>query len=93
MTDAVCFYCGDMKFGAFTDCPTCGVKPETDDDLALSLALTDHYLSKANLEQFSQSIQAGKPACLDDDVREKFLHNLAEFRKTKLGQLTIGAPR
>ena len=92
MTEAVCFNCGEMKFGAFVDCPTCGVKPETDDDLAVSLALTDHYLDMATLEQLGLSIKSGKPPCLDDDIKEEFLRNIAEFKKTRLGLLTIGAP-
>lgn len=51
MTQAVCFKCGEMKHGAFTDCPHCGGRPVTDDELVLSLAMTDHYFDLATMKQ------------------------------------------
>jgi hypothetical protein len=42
MTTAVCFRCGKLKFGAFCPCE-CGAMPQTEDELAISLAMTDHY--------------------------------------------------
>ena len=42
MTTAVCFRCGELKFGAFCPCQ-CGAMPQTEDELAISLAMTDHY--------------------------------------------------
>ena len=45
MTKAVCFRCGDIKFGAFNPCGACGETPRNDEDLILSLAMTDHYFN------------------------------------------------
>jgi hypothetical protein len=50
MTRAVCFKCGAIKFGAFCPCPECGDVPATEDDLALSLAMSDHYFDMATLD-------------------------------------------
>ena len=51
MTVAICFACGEFKVGAFTPCPTCGAEPASDEELAHSLALTDHYLTPEGLAQ------------------------------------------
>ena len=42
MTMAICFKCGKMKFGAFTQCPECNGEPKTDDEFVISLVMTDH---------------------------------------------------
>ena len=41
MTMAACFKCGVIKFGAFVPCPKCSGCPQTEDELALSLASND----------------------------------------------------
>ena len=61
MTIAVCVKCGALKHGAFGRCGSCGQAPETDSELAYSLALTDHYLSPSELEAYSASMRAGTP--------------------------------
>ena len=35
MTQAVCFKCGEIKFGAFVACSHCGGAPVSDEDLVL----------------------------------------------------------
>ncbi len=65
MTLAVCFNCGNFKLGAFTPCPKCAQQPQTDDELMLSLAMTDHNLDRANLEYASQDIASGNCPQLD----------------------------
>jgi hypothetical protein len=42
-----------MKYGAFGRCGSCGQGPESEIDLAYSFALTDHYLSASQLEEYS----------------------------------------
>lgn len=74
MTQAVCWKCGSIKFGAFCPCPECGATPETEDDLVISLAMTDHYFDIETLRQFGQSIeQNGRPPNLDPETRENLL--------------------
>ena len=46
MTTAVCYKCGALKFGAFTPCGKCQSAPSTEDELALSMGMTDHYFDK-----------------------------------------------
>ena len=60
MTQAVCFSCGRIKHGAFSSCENCGKEPRTNDDLALSMALTDHYFSHEQLMQMGAKIKAGE---------------------------------
>lgn len=50
MTQAVCFKCGAIKFGAFCPCPACNATPEAEDDLVISLAMTDHYFDVKTLQ-------------------------------------------
>ena len=54
MTQAVCFKFGEMKHGSFTDCPHCMGRPVTDDELVLSLAMTDYYLNLATMKQMGR---------------------------------------
>jgi hypothetical protein len=58
MTVAVCFRCGERKVGAFGACGKCGVQPITDDDLVLSLAMTDHYFDRPTLAQMGDRISS-----------------------------------
>ena len=71
MTQAVCFKCGDIKWGAFSNCENCGARPKSDDDLMLSLAFSDHYFDLAKLQQFGRDIAAGRSPQLDPSIKEK----------------------
>ena len=72
MTIAVCFSCGEVKHGATCACKQCGAKPATDDDLAVSFAMSDHYLSQAELESMGQRIKAEgwHPRLVEESLRE-----------------------
>jgi hypothetical protein len=59
MTLAVCVKCGSIKFGALTRCDECGLRPETEVDIAYSLAFSDHYLSGGALKTLSQQVLQG----------------------------------
>src|ERR1700676_4348489 len=71
MTQAVCFNCGDIKWGAFSNCENCGARPKTDDELMLSLAFTDHYFDLAKLQKIGRDIGAGRPPQLDQSTKDK----------------------
>jgi len=76
MTMAVCFKCGVIKFGAFVPCPKCHDCPETEDDLALSLAMTDHYFDMPTLEQIGASVRDGKPPKLDPETHAQLVDTI-----------------
>jgi hypothetical protein len=61
MTVAVCVHCGSLKHGAFTHCTICQRRPETELDVAYSLALTDHYFSTETLNEISSAMRGGQP--------------------------------
>jgi hypothetical protein len=84
MTQAVCFHCGEMKWGAFNGCENCGSKPKTDDELMLSIMLTDHNLSADKLAYFGRSIKAGQPPLIPESERVK-LRPAIEEAKMLLG--------
>ena len=69
MTVAICYKCGSIKHGAFNPCRECGALPREKDDLALSLALTDHYFDRATLEKMVNSIKAGIKPDLAPETR------------------------
>ena len=71
MTLAICLRCGAEKVGAFTSCLRCGFTPETSEDQAKSIMLSDHNVAAAELKQVSQQIQAGQqPTFNEADLKE-----------------------
>jgi hypothetical protein len=84
MTIAVCFRCGAIKFGAFVPCTECGADPKTEDDLALSLAMTDHYFDRDALEQMGRRVAEGHPPKLDPQTRQQLVES---FRGTEVMNL------
>lgn len=61
ITQAVCFKCGEIKHGAFTDCPQCCGRSVTEDELVLSLTMTDLYFELATMKQMGAAVAEGKP--------------------------------
>jgi hypothetical protein len=76
MTMAVCFECGEIKFGAFCPCSKCSAIPRTEEELALSLAMTDHYFDLATLDQMGAAVREGKPPHLDPQTREDLINTI-----------------
>ena len=76
MTVAVCFNCGEIKFGAFNHCGKCGARPMNEDDLALSFAMTDHHYDETTLRQMGDKIKIGDSPTLDPETRENILAQL-----------------
>ncbi|NEU96030.1 hypothetical protein [Bradyrhizobium uaiense] len=81
MTEAVCFNCGDLKWGAFSPCGKCGALPTSDDALMLSLAFTDHYFDRAGLQQIGRDIAAGRLPQLDEATKEKLRPAILEAKR------------
>lgn len=67
MTLALCFNCGETKFGAFCPCAKCHVG--SSGDLGLDIAFSDHSMSVATIEAFGKVIVAIRAVCDDDGLR------------------------
>lgn len=76
MTTAVCFKCGEFKFGAFGPCRACGTAPSNEDELAYSLAMTDHYFDQQTLAQIKQAIRNGEPPSLDPGTKAQLVKQI-----------------
>ena len=88
MTVAVCFKCGAIKFGAFNPCSNCMGFPQTEDDLALSMAMTDHHFDEADLRKMGETIRRGIRPTLDPAQKEQMLQMLgASGILERLGQM------
>lgn len=90
MTQAVCFKCGEMKHGAFSDCPHGGVRPVSDDNFVLSLAMTDHYFDLPTMTQMGAAVKEGRSPHLDEKSRQDLLKQLENVRKTPVGRFIGG---
>lgn len=55
MTWALCFSCGNVKFGAIVPCDECGVA--STGDMNLDINFSDHYLARSTLEQFGEVVK------------------------------------
>lgn len=83
MTQAVCFQCGHIKFGAFAPCDQCQARPQTDDEMIISLAMTDHYFDQATLETMREYIlEHGHAPDLDPKSKESFRKTFEEVKAT-----------
>lgn len=81
MTTAVCFQCGHLKFGSFLACEECQAKPRTDDELIVSLAMSDHYFDQATLDSMGEYIKEhGHPPQLDPESEKVFRRNFEEVK-------------
>jgi hypothetical protein len=56
MKKAICFKCGAEKTSAWIGCKSCSVCPQTNSELAVSLALSDQLSSNAQLIQYTHEI-------------------------------------
>lgn len=68
MTMALCFYCGEVKFGAICPCPKCGNK--STGDMSLDIAFSDHHLKVDTLKEFGEVVRTIQ--AVDGDPRLKF---------------------
>jgi hypothetical protein len=66
MTQALCFHCGETKFGALCPCPECQSGPTG--DIQLDIAFSDHHMSVASIAGFGRAIKAIRMVCEDDEL-------------------------
>lgn len=90
MTQAVCFKCGESKFGAFTLCQQCQTRPLSEADLIASLCLTDHYLPLDNLQLIGEQIKSGQPIQFESEHLEKIAVEVQKLLESPMGKMLIG---
>lgn len=84
MTMALCFHCGNTKFGALTACRACKGGPSG--NVGIDIAFSDHRLSEATLERFGEVIKAIRPHCKDPEARFwAFLHYVSTHHPEIIG--------
>jgi hypothetical protein len=67
MTDALCFFCGHIKFGALCPCGTCGAPAHP--DMQLNITFSDHYMARPTLEELGAVIQTINGSVPDPAIR------------------------
>jgi len=81
MTKALCWQCGEFKSGAFNPCLACDAIPRNEDEILISLLLTDHYHSEDDLEWLQERIRRGAKIEIDEETRIAFLPVVDEVRR------------
>ena len=84
MTLAICIKCGAEKFGAYVHCAACNFRPTSEEDLAKSMMVTDHYFSKETLGEISHDLSSGKPVQFSE---ENLAQLISEVRKSNLRRM------
>jgi hypothetical protein len=87
MTMAVCVKCGSIKYGAFNHCQECGLRRETEIDLAYSFALTDHHFSVDVLRQISSDMKRGAPRPSLPPQQEDYMRGAARSLIEQFGEM------
>jgi len=77
MTNALCFSCGHVKFGALIPCNKCRSEPIGNVELAV--VFTDHYLARSTLEQLGKVVATINSATEDEGLRfYSFIYYVSE---------------
>jgi hypothetical protein len=83
MTMALCFNCGDIKFGAICHCPKCQIT--SSGDMGLDIAFSDHNYDVETLKEFGGVIRAIHSASGDPPTRFwAFIHYISEHHPSIL---------
>jgi hypothetical protein len=85
MTIAICFACGAIKFGALCPCETCKATPKSEDEIAVSLLLSDHHMPIPDLEALSEAMVSGKVHPVPDEKSMEVLRPAARDAQRMLG--------
>ncbi len=64
---ALCFNCGEVKFGALCPCPKC--RTGSTGDMGLDIQFSDHHYDVETLKEFGNVIRAIQGACNDPATR------------------------
>src|ERR1700729_3596027 len=80
MSTSICYRCGDPKSAAENRCPSCGIIPETLEDLALSMALSRRFSTSTLLEILAGQIRARRTLEIPPAILEKARDLVAQKR-------------
>lgn len=78
---AICHNCGARKNDPFQNCPQCRKAPAGDDELALSMMLSEHFLSPEKLAAAAAAIKAGQKLELPPKMRAAVLSAMKVARR------------
>jgi ribosomal protein L40E len=81
MTVAVCLKCGAIKHGAWTRCLECGYTPDDDESYTRHLLVTDHYLSREQLEEVAARVKSGQPVDFPPELLRQAWVSKADVEK------------
>ena len=75
MTMALCFDCGNIKFGAICPCPNCGTS--STGNIELDILFSDHRFRVETLEQAGEIIRRLRQASDHETAFWTFLHYIS----------------
>lgn len=73
MTTAVCCKCGEFKVGAWTDCSKCKFRPKSEQELVVSMLLSDNYLDTDALSRLAVHVARGLPVQFESSTRNSIV--------------------
>ncbi len=79
MSVAICVFCGNVKQGAFTPCPTCKRIPITEIDLTYSVALSTHCMPVERLQAASAELRQGSPRIVLPPEQKEYCRKIARM--------------
>ena len=100
MSTSICYRCGDPKSAAESRCSSCGIIPETLEDLALSMALSRRFSTPTLLQILAGQVRARRaleipPAILEkarELVEQKRLKSDEKSKSTGAGSVESAVP-
>jgi len=78
MTIAICIKCGGKKFGAFSTCARCSVKPANSQELAHSMMFSSHNYSFKELDEIGAQIARTGKIPIFAENKERILMSAVE---------------
>jgi hypothetical protein len=76
VTIAICFNCGEFKHGALTLCKKCNTVPKSEESVALSIVITDHYFDESTLNHISISMKKGSKVELSSELLRVWIEQI-----------------
>lgn len=79
--DAVCFHCGEMKIEPMGTCSYCGKNPNNDEEMVLSVVLSDYFYSKETLEKMGDFIKLKCVPIVNAELFEDLIQPMRAMRE------------
>jgi len=78
MTVAVCIECGSIKHGALNPCTKCNFTPSDSEAKARSMIVTDHFLSRSDLDGIAERIRTGQLVTYPQEAVDDYIKMFEE---------------